>query len=533
MQNPSLGSPQRADRLGRVATHLAIPVIAWVLGFMTSLPDYDLWARLAVGSIFFQTGSVPRQDIFSYVPTKSLWIDHEWGSGVVLYASARYFGEYGIYAVKALLLYLILMLVSKTIRVRDGKGSASILFYVLLGYALFPGVASLIRSQMFTYLFFALWLFGLERIRTKGRGMLWMFPCTMLLWVNLHGGFVAGLGLVVMYAIGELLMRRSPLPYLWILALIVPITLVNPYGPALWRYIVEASLMPRPLIPEWHPISLRGPMQIIGGVRVHFLTGYLVFVGLTAAVAVRSLLRRERLDWTRIICISALFLLSVRHQRHIVFFVLAVSALLHHRFVDLLDPVRKLIGRAFPSGWPRIGTAVRWGLGYALPAVILVGILPRLSYGIRVDYKRFPVGSFEFIRQNGISGNLATAFDWGSYALWKLYPECKVLIDGRYEEVYPDEVFRSAVRFSEKQEGWREVLKRFPTDVVVLPKANYRLQDLSLLPDWRPVYQDFVSVVLLPRDGHAGPFTSPDYTDGVYGRENLSKQIAVGPRGPR
>jgi hypothetical protein len=323
-------------------------------------------------------------------------------------------------------------------------------------------------------------------------------------------------------------MRRNPLPYLWTLLLTVPVTLVNPYGPALWKYIVEASLMPRPFIPEWHPISLRGPIQIIGGVRVHFLTGYMVFVGMTLAVAVRAVVRRERADWTRIVCISALLLLSVRHQRHIVFPVLAVAGLLYDRFVRLLDPLRSLLGRAFPAGWPRIEVTARWGLGYVVPAAILVLIIPRLSYGIRVDHRRFPVGSLEFIRQNAVSGNLATAFDWGSYALWKLYPQCKVLIDGRYEEVYPDDVFDAAIRFSEKQERWWEVLKRFPTDVVVLPKNAYRQQDLSLLLDWKPVYQDFVSVVLLPKDGRAGPFTYPDYKDPAYGKEDLSKQIGAG-----
>jgi len=32
---------------------------------------------------FFQTGTVLKKDIFSYLPTKDLWVDHEWGSGVV------------------------------------------------------------------------------------------------------------------------------------------------------------------------------------------------------------------------------------------------------------------------------------------------------------------------------------------------------------------------------------------------------------------------------------------------------------------
>ena len=188
---------------------------------------------------------------------------------------------------------------------------------------------------MFTYLFFIVWIYGLERVRQRAfdpaptnrttppypggrRGellrrvleegkILWVFPCTMLLWVNMHGGFLAGIGLVLLYIVGELLNRKTPLPYLWIILSILPITLINPYGLALWRFVIEAALMPRPLIPEWHPISLSGPMESVGGIHVHYLTGYMILVALTLVAACRSLLRERKTDWTKVIVIVALF----------------------------------------------------------------------------------------------------------------------------------------------------------------------------------------------------------------------------------
>jgi hypothetical protein len=514
----------------RAINHISTVVIVYILTFLTNLPDYDLWARLAVGSIFFQTGTVMKHDIFSYLPTKSVWIDHEWGSGVVFYTFARYLGEYGIFVLKALLIYSIFIMVLKTIKAQGINKPVGVLYCVLLGYALFPGIASLVRSQMFTYLFFIVWLYELECVRLQRktvRRMLWVFPCTMLFWVNMHGGFLAGIGLVALYAIGELLNRRNALPYLWIALSILPITLINPYGFSLWGHVVEASLMPRPFIPEWHPISLSGPMQVIDGLKVHFLMGYMLFVGMTLATAIRSMVRRERPDWTRIILFAVLLFISVRQQRHVVFLVLAVSALLHDQFDGLLDPLRKVIDGTSLGNFLKKQTAVRRGLGYVLPTAIFICIIPKLSYGMSVDYRRFPVGSLEFIKQNRISGNLATAFDWGSYGFWKLYPQCKVLVDGRYEDVYPDDVFSIAMRFSQKKERWWEALARFHTDVVVLPKNAYTQTDLSLLPDWKPVYQDFVSVVLLPRDKPAGSFAYPDYRNPAYSNEDLSKHIEL------
>ena len=507
--------------------HLSLIAVVYVLTFLTNMPDFDLWARLAVGSIVFQTGHVLRHDVFSYLPTKALWIDHEWGAGVVLYGFAKLLGAHGIFLLKGLLLYAVFLLVGQAIHLRAKGKPPTALFFAFLGYALFPGIASLVRSHMFTYLFFVVWLIGLERLRQNQRRILWVFPCTMLFWVNMHAGFLAGIGLLLLYAVGDLLTRRNPLPYLWVALSILPVMLINPYGLALWRYAVEASLMPRPFIPEWNPVSLSGPMQVIGGLKVHFLTGYFVLVVLTFVGVLRSFVRKEKVDATHVLVVAALFVLSMRHQRHIVFFVLAASTLCYAPIVGLLEPLRRLLGTAPADRLAKRHAVARWGLGYALPAIVVLAIVPRLSHRMIIDYRRFPVGSLEFIRQNGIAGNVATAFDWGSYASWKLYPQCKIMLDGRYEEVFPNDVFDLAMRFAVRQGDWQEVLRRFPTDVVILPKTYYTRADLALLADWRPVYQDYVSVLLLPRDRIPATYVRPDYEDPAYATEDLSKPIAV------
>ena len=102
------------------------------------------------------------------------------------------------------------------------------------------------------------------------------------------------------------------------------------------------------------------------------------------------------------------------------------------------------------------------------------------------------------------------------------------MLDGRYEEVYPDEVSELAMRFAVKQGNWLEPLERFPTDIVVLPKTFYTQADLSQFTAWKPVYQDYVSVVLLPRDRLARFYVRPDFRERAYGREDLGKPIVIG-----
>jgi hypothetical protein len=137
------------------------------------------------------------------------------------------------------------------------------------------------------------------------------------------------------------------------------------------------------------------------------------------------------------------------------------------------------------------------------------------------------VGSLEFIKQNQISGNLATRFQWGSYAFWKLYPQCKVLIDGRYEEVYPNAVFDAAMQFSVRKGDWQEILRNFHADVLVLPKSNYSPADVSTLMDWKLVYQDAASVVLLPKNKLRPFYIYPDYRNPLYFKEDLSRKIKL------
>ena len=507
--------------------YLSIAAIIGILTFSINIPDFDLWARLAVGSIFFQTGTVLKHDIFSYLPTKELWIDHEWGSGVVFYFLTRYAGDAGLFALKAMILFAIFILIIKIIKLQSDRKSPGVLFFILMGFSLYPGFANLLRCQIFTYLFFTLWIYLLEKVRKEDHRFIWMFPVTMLCWVNLHGGFIAGAGLILIYASGELLNRKNILKYLGILALILPVTLLNPYNWQLWTYMTEAAFMPRPFITEWEPVNLSGPFHSFAGIRVHMLAGFLFFVILTLFTGIKMIQQKEKPDWIKILLAAVLLYLSVRHQRHTAFFLLAIPALFYHQYHDLFKPVERFIHDISSAKLHKTWGFIKHGSGYLLLALICVYSFPRLSTGITVNPLLYPVGSLKFIKQNNISGNLASTYGWGSYAFWKLYPQCKVMIDGRYEEVYPDDLYRKAMQFSEHTGNWQEILREYPADILVLSKHNYSPADILMLRGWKPVYQDLCSVVLLPESRMKLFYIYPDYHNPLYSKEDLSRKISA------
>ena len=58
---------------------------------------------------------------------------------------------------------------------------------------------------MLGYLFLVLTLIILERFRQGKRRAVWALPALMLLWVNAHGSWIIGLGIIGVYFAGGLM----------------------------------------------------------------------------------------------------------------------------------------------------------------------------------------------------------------------------------------------------------------------------------------------------------------------------------------
>src|SRR6202453_5455256 len=65
--------------------------------------------------------------------------------------------------------------------------------YTVVMLALLPSFQSTLRCMVFTHLFFAIWLAWFQRERHGRPVSTWLYVGTMILWANLHGGFVIGL----------------------------------------------------------------------------------------------------------------------------------------------------------------------------------------------------------------------------------------------------------------------------------------------------------------------------------------------------
>ena len=94
---------------------------------------------------------------------------------------------------------------------------------------------------------------------------LWLIPPLMCFWTNAHGGYLAGMAILMAW-LGldgvELLIRRDE--RLWstvrhhaiLFAATVAACMVNPYGLELHTWMLSSLGRPRPEISEWAPLPL-------------------------------------------------------------------------------------------------------------------------------------------------------------------------------------------------------------------------------------------------------------------------------------
>jgi hypothetical protein len=210
----------------------------------------------------------------------------------------------------------------------------------------------------------------------------------------------------------------------------------------------------------------------------------LIDVGYVACFALFSLLvcrRQNPKDLTSLIILVVTFTISVKNIRNLPFFLMASGVYLPKALQYFEDDLKI----RFPAGLaPRFRVLLMVSL-LVSTLFLTAGFIKLDPFSLTLppepktanDSNYYPVEAVHYLQENKLSGNLLVYFDWGEYALWNLYPDCHVAIDGRYETVYPPAVCKDYFDFIMARNNWREFLQRFPHHFILLP-SNIRIAAL-------------------------------------------------------
>jgi hypothetical protein len=470
--------------LQRIVLH-ALWIATALRLLIPSAVDPDLWGHLVFGKVLL-SGIVERTNSFTYTAPGYPWIDHELFAEGAIAAIYAGLGSYGLVALKVVLGLATLALVRRSALRRSHAPWAAAIATTIVAVIMAPGF--MIRPQLFTFAGLALILDVVAASRYRPRGAVWLLPLLVAVWINVHGGVLAGIGLA---AIGLVAgswsapaatggRRRELVRAGALIALLAAATLLNVYGAELPWFLVT-KVTPRVPITEWAPVAFT---DLSFGLFKATALGLLAWLALT---------RRGRLPETMIVLAAGVA--AFLHQRHIPLFAIAAAPLLAGALVDIAARLRlrgdqRTCARALSGGVVALT---------ALQIVLAIAVTARTRAHIEVDPNAYPVQALRFLAQNGIGGRVALPFDWGDFALWSLPAGSTVAVDGRFTAAYPQEVLDEAWRFMRGGPGWNDLLTRYPTDIVVSARAQPASQLLRGDPEWEYVYSDPVSVVFLRR----------------------------------
>jgi hypothetical protein len=507
---PSRSAPGNTGRLAAGLGWVALGLTATTLLASSHWVDRDLWGHMAVGRETVRLGWPPPADPFSYMPTLRPFVYHEWLSGVTFFTMLMRAGSSSLKAAMVGLGLLTLAVAATTAR-RLGASPPAIVVVTLVALPSFAVGYIPIRPQVFTFLFFAVVLWILVAFDQGRRSVLLLLPPLFFLWANLHGGVVAGLGVIVLFVAARTLVGRPPWRLLIAGGAAAVATLANPYGLQYWQYLARALSMARPYIVEWMPVYHRllepvywdTPTLLRDALR-------LVFIGVTLLVVIGA---RSRY-WPGILILVVTGYLGLRHLKHLPLLAIAGVAFVPAHLTPLLE--RTLGGlRGRLAGRKRLATSVAAGIAALLVALLIVDLAVLTPWVPIVSARAYPVEAVDFLRVNGVRGNLATPFDWGQYVLWKLHPSVKVSFDGRYETVYPEEVAADNFNFVRGDGDWRRLLTHYPTDMVLVGRAHPVAPLMAVEPGWTLVHQDPISLVYFRADRSVGVWQPPAVTRGT------------------
>jgi hypothetical protein len=491
------------------------PSVRWILCLVTfafifvyhtyPLGLSDFWWHLNTGRWIWINGGMPSDDPFLFSSVSpldaraNLILRGYPLSQLLFFGSYTLAGAYALVVLKSLLMTLFYGLLWNHFRRSELHPITALAIVGPLPLLFFR--FDELRPQVFSFIFTLLVLQLIETIlaqERRGRPLkryMFLPPTIMLLWANLHRGFIIGIGILFVYLFSEWIARKkncNPLPddayrrFLILTIVSVGIALFNPVGiTAIWASFSEVSGPFSQVIDEF--LGTLRYFEFIGMKHI----GY--FVVATAVVPALALL----LKWRE---------LSIAHLLLLASFLAA--GIMSFRFSLLMVAVVLAIASVyFARDLNRWLTSAR-GIPVILLWCISTGFLANsalsrtsLSISSPLETAAIPSTAVDYLSQIKLSGNVFNFFEYGGYLGWRLYPQ-KIFIDQRN---------LSWDTYEEYSQGWRGdytgVFRKYQIGVVFYPVYERPSGKVSMLvagllkdQQWGVGYYDGRDIVFLRND---------------------------------
>jgi tetratricopeptide (TPR) repeat protein len=483
-----------------------VMVYGAVAGLRT-VADFDLGWQMAEAR-----SPLSSHDILSYTALGAAWI-YPPLAGMVF----RWLMQVGGYAAISWFCAAALLV---TLAIVAWRSRTATLLLLLIAV---PTLASQMipRSGLFTVVIAAAYTrLLLSHYLEQDTPGLWPLPLLMIFWVNLHTGFIAGLGLMLGYILLEIAdcfsvsrregaQRRLKQAVPWVAAS-VTCTLLNPWGFRIYGAIVaqehiskvQAGLIEE-LTPLYREFFWRGmhPLAPLNAVW---------WILAVSAVAVILLVRQKRIGLALFLAVAICVCLSSARTLGVFLPIACIAggdAL--QKEAGVLRPLQRF------AWWP----TARW-----MAAIAVVLAVAWRCAGVVTDRTSLqegqitlfgagaswwlPAEAAAFVERNQLPAEVFSTFNLSSYLTWRLGPRYRDFADGRYLP-FGDRIVSEQLRLTSlpiDSEDWQRAANTYNIRTIIFPLARlFGIEGVPLREDcqsriWVPVYFDAKAIVFVRKD---------------------------------
>lgn len=462
---------------------LLLPVFVALVVYATVLAkgegvlnDPDVYSHIAVGRWIVAHWAVPHQDPFSHSMPGAPWVDHEWLSDVAMGWLYDHFGWIGLVVATGLSFALAMALLLRAL-LRYLDPAWALVGVVTAWGMCFPHL--LARPHVFALPLLAAWVAALVAARCENRSPPLLLILIIVLWANLHGSYMFGLVLAVLFA-GEAMFDapdwtaalRALRDWGAFGALALSAALVTPNG-------ISGFLLPLHLagmnftmswVNEWQSPNFQEPQPIEAWLLLATLAA--LFLGL-------------RLPITRIAMLLVLIHMALAHRRHGEILGIAAPLLVAPAFNPQLPHPDRIFScvRSAPPVIPQ--SAMTLALVLASCSAIFATLI---SVPIAHDSNRFaPKAALAEVAANQVEGPVFNDYNFGGYLI---FVGIAPFVDGR-ADMYGDDFLR---RFTDNRE-LAHVLAQYAITWTLLRPQDPHVIVLDHLRGWHRLYTDDNAVV--------------------------------------
>ena len=472
----------------------------------------DIGRHITSGRLFIEAdglnisrNALLHTNFFSFTHSSFPFVNHHWGSAVLLYLAYSAVGFSGlsfIYGGCIIGATLLLFMLGRN------RIPPLYLFPIILLTSPLIVNRTEVRPEGFSYLFIAfvisLLFLYVSRPSPKYGLYVWSIPLICLLWINMHIYFIFGYFILGVFLLERLI--RKDIVKAKKIALILGISfcasLINPYG-------LSGILYPFTIFQNYGYLIVENQSIVFllnyGRRDPQFLWWFISTIIFLVWSVVLFIKNKGQFPLALFLISGTFAILSFSGIRHfaayglVLFATLSEYVYLSYKGKESIKQKNTYISRSVVSSF-----------------IILISLFillnNRMPWNTNVGFGLLPnvLDSAQFIKTQNISGPYFSNYDIGNYIIFNTYPE-KVFVDNR-PEAYPTSFFKNTyIPMQTDTSVWKKELSKWNFNAIwfyrndITPWAQQFLITRIKDADWAPVFIDEQTIIFLRRNKQNTP----------------------------